>query len=236
MTRWYRAYEGTCTDAKLAEIAAVSECSRSVVIAVWHCILESAASANDGGKFDTTPRRIAAILGEPTHVIESIFAEMTALGMLYEGVVSAWTKRQFASDNSTERSRKHRATKRNTGATLHGRCATPPYTETEKEIDKENSAPRKKRAAVRKSALAEDWEPSPEHIAAAAKEGLSLDAAHREARKFRDYHRSKGTMFVDWMAAWRNWIRKAVEINPNLKKGQNPDRHWLADTPGYGFG
>lgn len=96
--------------------------------------------------------------------------------------------------------------------------------------------PPNKAVKPKKAMIPADWEPSPEHIAAAAKEGLSLDAAHREARKFRDYHRSKGTMFVDWMAAWRNWIRKAVEINPNLKKGQNPDRHWLADTPGYGFG
>ena len=36
MSRWYRAYEGTVTDAKLGEVALVAECSRAVVIAAWH--------------------------------------------------------------------------------------------------------------------------------------------------------------------------------------------------------
>ena len=34
MSRWYRAYEGTVTDAKLGEAALIAECSRSVAITV----------------------------------------------------------------------------------------------------------------------------------------------------------------------------------------------------------
>lgn len=135
MSRWYRAYEGTVTDAKLGEVALVADCSRSVAIAAWHCLLESAASVNDGGKFDCTARRIAVILGEPVATIEAVLAEMLALGMIEEGVISAWARRQYESDNSTERSRKHRERKRNSDATLQGRCATPPYTETDTETD-----------------------------------------------------------------------------------------------------
>lgn len=88
--RWYRAYEGTVTDAKLGEVALVCECSRSVAIAAWHAILESAASSNDGGAFSTTPRRVAVVLQEGPDLIERIFAELTHLGMIEGGCVAGW--------------------------------------------------------------------------------------------------------------------------------------------------
>ena len=139
MSRWYRAYEGTVTDAKLGEVALVANCSRSVAIAAWHCLLESAAATNEGGKFDATPRRIAVILGEPIPTIEAVLAEMEALGMVEGGSIAAWKRRQYESDSSTERSRKHREAKRNADATLQGRCATPPETETETYTEKKES-------------------------------------------------------------------------------------------------
>lgn len=126
MSRWYRAYEGTVTDAKLGEIALVAECSRSVVIAAWHALLEDCAAVNDGGRFETTPRRVAVILCEPVKTIEAVFSEMASLGMISAGYVTAWKSRQYESDNSTERSRKHREAKRNANATLQQRSATPP--------------------------------------------------------------------------------------------------------------
>lgn len=140
MTRWYRAYAGTVKDDKLAEVAVVVGCSRSVAIAVWHSILESAAETADGGRFDTTPRRVAAALGEPCATIDGVFAAMVEIGMLSDGAVEAWKRRQFESDNSTERSRKHRETKRNGDATLQGRSATPPEAETDTEDREEDTA------------------------------------------------------------------------------------------------
>lgn len=134
MSRWYRAYEGTVTDAKLGEVALVAECSRSVAIAAWHCLLESAATLNDGGRFDATPRRVAVILNEPPSLIEKVMAEMEALGMIDSGCITAWKRRQHESDSSTERSRKHRNAKRNADATLQQRSATPPETDTETDI------------------------------------------------------------------------------------------------------
>ncbi|MGU9981511.1 hypothetical protein ACJ4V0_15860 [Phreatobacter sp. HK31-P] len=132
MTRWYRAYEGTVTDAKLHEAAVVAGVSRSVAIATWHALLEACASAR-GGQYDTSPRRIAVILGEPMAAIEGLFAALTELDLLADGQVVAWARRQFESDSSTERSRKHRETRRNADATLQGRRATPPETEADTE-------------------------------------------------------------------------------------------------------
>lgn len=140
MTRWYRAYAGTVKDDKLAEVSVIAECSRSVAIAAWHAILESAAETEDSGRFETTPRRVAAALCEPASVIEAVFAAMAEIGMIGEGAVTAWKARQFESDNSTQRSRKHRETKRNADATLQGRCATPPEAETDTENREEDTA------------------------------------------------------------------------------------------------
>lgn len=33
-----------------------------------------------------------------------------------------------------------------------------------------------------------------------------------EFNRFRDYHKARDTRFKDWDAAWRNWVRKAKEL------------------------
>lgn len=143
MSRWYRAYAGTVKDDKLAEVSVIAGCSRSVAIAVWHAILESAAETDDGGRFETTPRRVAAALCEPLAAVQAVFDAMTEIAMIGGDSVTAWKNRQYESDKSTERSRKHREAKRNGGATLQERCATPPETEadTDTETDKDASKP-----------------------------------------------------------------------------------------------
>lgn len=134
MSRWYRAYEGTVTDAKLAEVALVAGCSRSVVIATWHAMLENAACVNDGGRIDIPSRRIAAVLCEPFDTIETVMLGFETVGLLLDSQITSWKKRQYESDSSTERSRKHRQSKRNDRATLQQRDATPPETEN-RDID-----------------------------------------------------------------------------------------------------
>lgn len=133
MTRWYRAYEGTVSDPKLAEAALVTGCSRSVAISAWHCILENAAALNDSGRIDIPTRRIAATLCEPLDTIEMLFSSFLSIGLVVDAHVAAWNRRQYTSDSSTERSRNSRARKRNGDATLQQRSATPPKTETETE-------------------------------------------------------------------------------------------------------
>src|SRR6188768_1810613 len=108
MSRWYRAYEGTVTDPKLAEAGLVAGCSKAVAIAAWHAILESAAATQDAGRFETTARRVAVTLGEQVSSIEALFNALSELGMINNSHVTAWQRRQYESDNSTERSRKLR--------------------------------------------------------------------------------------------------------------------------------
>src|SRR5579872_2198148 len=140
MTRWYRAYVGTVSDDKIAEVALVAATSRSVAVAVWHAILESAAADEARGEFSTTARRVAATLQERCETVENVFAAMRDVGLLENSTIIAWNKRQFESDSSTERSRKHRKNKPVKNATLQERDATPPESETDTELS--NSATR----------------------------------------------------------------------------------------------
>lgn len=133
MTRWYRAYEGTVTDPKLGEAAMIAGTSRAVAVTSWHALMESACGTRDAGRFVTTPRRLAVILAEPVDVAQAILAAFAELGLTTGDRIAAWSKRQYESDSSTERSRTHREKKRNGDATLQGRCATPPDAEADTE-------------------------------------------------------------------------------------------------------
>jgi hypothetical protein len=189
VSRWYRAYEGTVTDAKLAEAAMVAEVSRSVSIAAWHCLLESAAAQNNCGTFDTSARRVAVILYEPPSKIEALFAAFAELGLIVEGALSAWSRRQYESDSSTERSRKHRETKRNGDATLQQPNATPPETETE--------AKREKKEAIA-SCLRAAW-PCPDGV---------------EADHWRDFRRNRKTKrMTDSETAYQGQLRELEKLS-----------------------
>ncbi|RSY83148.1 hypothetical protein DAH66_12835 [Sphingomonas koreensis] len=133
MTRWYRAYEGTVTDPKLGEAAMIAGTSRSVAVTSWHAIMESACETRDAGRFVTTPRRLAVILAEPLDIAQAIIAAFAEIGLTTGDRIAAWSRRQYESDSSTERSRKHRENKRNGDATLPRRRATPPETEADTE-------------------------------------------------------------------------------------------------------
>src|SRR5690348_15817540 len=111
MSRWYRAYEGTVTDAKLAEPAAIADVSRAVSIAAWHCLLESATAVNNCGSYETNPRRVSSTLCELQAAVEAIFTSYAEIERCCEGVILSWKKRQHESDSSTERTRKWREKK-----------------------------------------------------------------------------------------------------------------------------
>lgn len=140
MNRWYRAYEGTVTDAKLAEAALIADCSRSVSIAAWHCLLESAATVNNCGSYGTSARRVSVILFEPSAAIEALFAAYAELGLIGDGAVLSWRKRQHQHDSSAERTREWRERNRQKTPKGDGGDAdeTSPKTEAETERESPN--------------------------------------------------------------------------------------------------
>jgi hypothetical protein len=145
MARWYRAYEGTTTDPKLAEAAMIAGASRSVVIATWHAILEACATANAGGDFDLPPRRVAVLLVEPISLIEQTFGALSELGLIAGNTVVRWRERQYESDKSAARTRAYRERMKTSQPVTVTPCdvtvtsrdvtVTPPETETETDTE-----------------------------------------------------------------------------------------------------
>ena len=67
----------------------------------------------------------------------------------------------------------------------------------------------KVRGVARGSRLPESWNPTPKDYAFAAKHNLTREEINREADKFRNHWTSatgKGSVKLDWEAAWRNWL------------------------------
>lgn len=130
MTRWYRAYEGTISDPKMGEAAALCGLSRCCIVAIWHGILEAAAHENAGGRYDLPARRLAAALSEPIKNIEMAFTAIEEVGMTKGGVVQSWVRRQFESDSSTDRVRAFRERRRETERPGNVSETVPPVSET----------------------------------------------------------------------------------------------------------
>jgi hypothetical protein len=48
---------------------------------------------------------------------------------------------------------------------------------------------------------------------AADKAGWDIGRAFTEFDRFQNFHRSKGTMFADWKAAWRTWVANGIRYD-----------------------
>jgi len=62
------------------------------------------------------------------------------------------------------------------------------------------------------SAVPDDFEVSDDMAQWAVNLGVQPDALKAQTEKFLDHHRAKGSRFRDWPAAWRTWMRNAVEF------------------------
>lgn len=93
--------------------------------------------------------------------------------------------------------------------------------------DKNNPKPSNK--AKRATQLPDDWQPNPKHVELASEAGLDLDV---ETVQFRDHHTAKGSTFKDWDAAFRTWLRNAVEFG----RGRRPPRKQLDNVVKFAEG
>jgi hypothetical protein len=58
-----------------------------------------------------------------------------------------------------------------------------------------------------RTALPEDFQPNERAMELAKGYGLNI---HKEMAAFRDFHTANGSVFRDWQAAFRTWLRKAL--------------------------
>lgn len=148
MSRWFRHYAGMMRDEKLVAVAVRAKQPVERVLWVWGAILESAAEINDGGRYELDCGEAAYFLRCDEGELSNIVCVLETMGRLNGNSVANWSERQYESDTSTERVRRHRAragnghstvstevsdAQRNDDETLHAVSVTPPETETETE-------------------------------------------------------------------------------------------------------
>lgn len=111
---WFRWHHGSVTDPKFQLVARKSKQALASVIAVWAFVLEQASASEERGTFGSIDgEAIDCLLGLEDGATAAILAAMGERGLVEDGSVSAWEKRQpkrERTDNtSTERSRAYRA-------------------------------------------------------------------------------------------------------------------------------
>lgn len=74
----------------------------------------------------------------------------------------------------------------------------------------------------RRSPAPETMDFTPQMIEWAKNHGISRQVAEHQTPVFLDHHRAKGSMFLDWTAAWRTWMTRSLEYktsgNPRARK------------------
>lgn len=73
-------------------------------------------------------------------------------------------------------------------------------------------APRKASRAKLRTQISEDAQPCEKDRASADEAGLTAEQFRTEWRRFRDYHKAKGSLMADWSAAWRTWLGNASQF------------------------
>ena len=111
--QWFRWHHGSVTDPKFKLIAHKAKQSLATVIAVWAFLLEQASASDERGAFgDVDCESLDCLLGLEDGATSAIVLSMEGRGLVADGSVSAWEKRQpkreRVDENSTERSRAFR--------------------------------------------------------------------------------------------------------------------------------
>lgn len=219
---WFRTYVEMFSDRKIRRLSPAQRW-------LWTAMMGAARQSPDPGRLlvaeglPMTRAELADYAAVREREIGPALTLMEQLGMVLvepDGVITLpnFPKRQFESDSSSERVRKHRSNTADSDdvgtlqpsskeRSMNGRRNAP---ETETETETENTGGARKRAAR----IPEDWSPSAADIEWQRQEGIDDQRARRETEKFVDHWRSAGgqnSRKLDWSLAWRNWLRRAKD-------------------------
>lgn len=149
-------------------------------------------------------------------------------GRLYHPVVAekavdAWQKKRAQRDR-TEAARLARLSQRlsqTPAGSVTDNVTESKGEERERRGEESTSSLRSDR---RKTRVSPDWWPDDNGIAFASERQISPDI---EAPRFRDHHIAKGSLMVDWAAAWRTWVQNAVKFRGDKPKPNGANAHDL---------
>ena len=111
--QWLRWYNETTKDFKFRLVAKKAGEHLTVVLSVWASLLEHASENGERGSlsgYDFEMEDVVLDLNSGT--TERVYKALESVAMIESGRLTAWDKRQFSSDSSTERSQKSRNAKK----------------------------------------------------------------------------------------------------------------------------
>jgi hypothetical protein len=234
---WFRMYSEFATDAKVQSMSEAMQ-RRLMMLFCLRCSNALATLQDDELAF-------------ALRLSDEELAETKAL-FIRKGFVDAewnicnWDKRQFASDSSTERSRKHRQGKKNGTQQECNVAATAPDTDTEADTEADTSEVHKGRsgsasppvATGKATRLPKEWVlPKPwGEWALTEQPSWTVEHTRHVAEVFRDHWHAKGgadARKVDWEATWRNWVRREGPMPAGAANGTKAGgATWWESTDG----
>jgi hypothetical protein len=217
---WFRWHHGSVNDPKFGLVARRARVTVAAVIATWACLLEAASANEPRGTLGAIDfEALDYQLGLEDGDAERIVAAMTDRGLIEQGAIAAWEKRQpkreREQDSSSERVRAFRERQRQqqpgnaseTPSNASDDQETPRGEESrgDKRREEKTSSLRSSGGAGQQagaadkppkpaplgSRLPEDWQPDAELLDWTTAQGLTDVEASREAAKFRDYWMAK---------------------------------------------
>lgn len=237
MAAWFRSWHGAPTDTKWLLIARKSGAAPAIVSAIAWALFDHASQHEERGTVSDFDAELYSVWAEiDESIIVAVIDAMIDKGVIVDGVLSAWEKRQpKREDNSTDRVREFRArqksvTEPDSDDETHCNADETHGNNTEVEVEQNRTDTEQNRTEAEGGAR--------EALPAAAVEtaevlrcaswiggdvGAIADATSRafslvpefnqsdgplEAEKFVRYHAKKPPR--DWYRAYLNWIKNAV--------------------------
>lgn len=154
--QWFRFYTEAISDKKLKRIARDMNEPMANVIGIWTIVLSMASDSPERGKLlisHDVPATIDDVSDAAGCNVTETFLKLIVTGLVTTDVtddghtvyvVAAWDKRQYESDSSATRVRRHRekkkAAKSNDDVTLQSRFSNAPDTDTDTDTKNHSSA------------------------------------------------------------------------------------------------
>lgn len=200
------------------DIVSLSPLARLLFIATW-------LEADREGRFVWRPKtlKLRYLPGDQCD-IDDLAAELVDAGLVVPYVINgqtfseipSFTKHQVI--NNRESASTHPARVTDASAT-RGQCVTDATTTPL--AGKEGKGKEGKARRERATTVPTDFSVSDGMREWALSKGFPAESQGDETERFLDWHRSKGSLFSDWTAAWRNWIAKAVKYRKQEPSGAN---------------
>ncbi len=204
MSRWFRYYSEALNDPKI-------QLMPPRLFKVWVNLL-CVASENDGRL--PSVHELTLLLRRRSDDVQAYLNDLSARGLV--DVVGDhlephnWPERQYKSDTSTPRVTALRR-KRNVSGNVTETAPDNRIQITDSSLRSEQAREKKSRRKPQ-TAVPEDWKSLDAARAYAKSQGLTDREIDREADRFVNHAKQSDRRCSDWLAAWRNWILKALEM------------------------